>query len=50
MQAVLDRDAQGHLIRKGGIMGVVMTPGTVRPGDAIRVEPPAGQPQPLKPV
>ena len=42
MAAVLDRDAQGNLIRKAGIMGVVVAEGEVRPGDAIRVElPPA---------
>jgi len=38
MAATLDKDAEGHLIRKAGIMGVVITGGLVRPGDAIRVE------------
>lgn len=38
MQAVLDRDAEGNLIRKAGIMGVVLAGGEVRAGDAIRVE------------
>jgi MOSC domain-containing protein YiiM len=36
--AVLDRNAEGKLIRKAGIMGVVLAGGEVRPGDAIRVE------------
>ena len=36
--AVLDRDEEGNLIRKAGIMGVVLTDGEVRPGDIIRVE------------
>jgi MOSC domain-containing protein YiiM len=37
MAAVLDKDAEGNLIRKAGIMGVVVTDGEVAPGDAIRV-------------
>ena len=40
MQAVLDTDAQGNLVRKAGVMGIVLTGGDVRPGDAIRVEMP----------
>lgn len=36
--AVLDRDADGKLIRKAGIMGVVLAGGAVYPGDAIRVQ------------
>ena len=38
MAATLDKDADGNLIRKAGIMGVVIAGGEVRPGDAIRVE------------
>jgi MOSC domain-containing protein YiiM len=38
MAALLDRDARGALIRKAGIMGVVLAGGDVRPGDAIAVE------------
>ncbi|HEY0015855.1 MAG TPA: MOSC domain-containing protein [Longimicrobium sp.] len=38
MAAVLGRDAEGNLVRKAGIMAVVLTGGEVRPGDAIRVE------------
>ncbi|MCO6416214.1 MOSC domain-containing protein [Siccirubricoccus sp. KC 17139] len=41
LAAVLDRDAAGGLVRKAGIMGVVLAGGTVRPGDAIRVTLPA---------
>jgi hypothetical protein len=37
MQAVLGRDADGGLIRKAGIMGIVRAGGAVRPGDAIGV-------------
>ncbi len=35
--AVLDRDAQGALVRKAGVMGVVRAGGRVKPGDAIQV-------------
>jgi MOSC domain-containing protein YiiM len=38
MAAVLDRDAQGNLVRKAGIMGVVLASGEVRTGDPIHVE------------
>ena len=41
MEAVLDRDADGNLIRKSGVMGVVLEGGEVRPGDPIAVELPA---------
>ncbi|MEO0409238.1 MAG: MOSC domain-containing protein [Cyanobacteria bacterium P01_A01_bin.135] len=37
MQAVLDRDEQGQLVRKSGVMGVVITGGVVTTGDGIRV-------------
>jgi MOSC domain len=37
MDAVLDRDADGNLIRKAGIMGVVIAGGEVKPQDDIRV-------------
>src|SRR4051812_22219048 len=38
LDATLDRDAEGGLVRKAGIMGVVVAGGEVRPGDPIRVE------------
>jgi MOSC domain-containing protein YiiM len=50
MQAVLDRDEEGHLVRKAGVMAVVLQGGEVRPGDAIEVLPPAGGHRPLLPV
>ena len=50
MKAVLDRDADGNLIRKAGVMGVVRSGGEIRPGDAIRVELPPGPHRPLEPV
>ena len=36
--AVLDRDAEGRLVRKAGVMGVVVAGGDVKPGDPIHVE------------
>ncbi|MEV7806439.1 MOSC domain-containing protein [Microbispora sp. NPDC088329] len=50
MKAVLDRDEQGNLVRKAGVMGIVVAGGEVRPGDPIRVEPPVGPHHPLQPV
>jgi hypothetical protein len=48
MAAVLGRDAHGHLIRKAGIMGVVVIDGEVRPGDSVRVEVPPAPHRPLE--
>ena len=50
MEAVLDRDEQGDLIRKAGIMGVVVAGGEVRPGDRVRVELPPEPHRPLEQV
>ncbi len=50
MSAVLDRDGEGGLVRKAGVMGIVRASGEVRPGDAIAIEPPAGPPRRLAPV
>ncbi len=38
LAAVLDYDSEGNLIRKAGIMGVVLEGGEVKSGDDIRVE------------
>lgn len=40
--AVLDRDTEGRLVRKAGVMAVVVAGGEVRPGDGIGVELPEG--------
>jgi MOSC domain-containing protein YiiM len=48
--AVLGRDAHGQLIRKAGIMAIVVNSGDVAAGDAIAVELPAGVHRPLLPV
>ncbi len=50
MAATLDRDASGNLVRKAGVMGVVLAGGTVRPGDPVAVELPALPHAPLQPV
>ncbi len=41
MRAVLERDASGNLVRKAGIMSIVVSGGEVRPGDPIAVELPS---------
>ncbi len=50
MAATLDRDAEGNLIRKAGVMAVVIEGGVVRAGDKIAIELPAAPHQALKPV
>jgi MOSC domain-containing protein YiiM len=50
MKALLDRSPEGELIRKSGVMAVVLRGGAVRPGDAIGVELPDGPLAPLQPV
>ena len=47
MAAVLDRDSRGGLIRKAGVMGVVLAGGEVQAGDPVRVETPEGAHRPL---
>ncbi len=39
--AVLEKEADGTLIRKSGVMGIVIQSGEVKPGDAIKIEYPA---------
>lgn len=50
MAATLDRDAEGGLVRKAGVMAIVLTGGDVRPGDTIRIELPPEPHRPLAPV
>lgn len=47
MAAVLGHDEHGALIRKAGVMGIVLADGAVQPGDPIRVELP---PMPYRPL
>lgn len=50
MEAVLERSPERGLVRKAGVMGVVLTGGEVRAGDAITVTLPPLPHEPLKPV
>lgn len=50
MSAVLERDAQGRLVRKAGVMGVVEAEGVVYAGDPIEVRLPDGARHRLEPV
>jgi MOSC domain-containing protein YiiM len=50
LKAVLVRDDDGVLQRKAGVMAVVLSGGTVRPGDPIAVQLPAEPHSGLEPV
>jgi len=50
MQATLDRDEAGNLIRKAGVMGVVLAGGDIHSGDEIRVGLPEHERVALQPV
>jgi len=50
MAAVLDRDDTGELVRKAGIMAIVVAGGAVRPHDHIAVALPQPPHHPLEPV
>lgn len=50
MAAVLDRDADGAIVRKAGVMAVVVAGGDVRAGDPITIELPAPPHRRLEPV
>jgi MOSC domain-containing protein YiiM len=50
MAATLDKDADGNLIRKAGVMSIVLADGDVRPGDPIEIILPDGPHRLLQPV
>jgi MOSC domain-containing protein len=50
MAAVLDRDEEGNLVRKAGVMAIVLVGGDVAAGDRIRIELPQPPYIPLAPV
>ena len=50
MEAVLERHPERGLIRKAGVMAVVLESGDVSVGDEVRVTLPASNHEPLKPV
>lgn len=47
LKLVVGRDEAGNLVRKAGVMGIVLAGGTVRPGDPIGIELP---PEPHRPL
>ncbi len=49
-RAMIGRDAAGKMTRKAGIMGIVVTGGTITPGDTIAVTLPKGPHRPLEVV
>jgi MOSC domain-containing protein YiiM len=48
--AVLGRTPGGELVRKAGVMGVVLSSGVVQPGDAVLVQPAPLPHRALRPV
>lgn len=50
LSRVLGRDAQGNVVRRAGVMSVVLSGGQIRRGDEIRVEAPPPPVLPLLPV
>jgi MOSC domain-containing protein YiiM len=50
LRAVLAHDDAGRLVRKAGVMSVVLAGGEVAPGDVVEVELPAAAHVPLEPV
>lgn len=50
LKQVVGRDEAGDIVRKAGIMSVVLVGGVVRPGDPVKVELPAGPHRPLERV
>jgi hypothetical protein len=49
MKQTLGRDEDGNIVRKAGVMSIVLAGGVVKPGDSIRIEAPAVH-VPLAPV
>lgn len=50
LSKVAHREADGRVVRRADVMGVVVVGGVVRAGDAIEVALPPGQPIPLEVV
>ena len=50
MAATLARDGEGNLVRKAGVMGIVLAGGEVKEGDPVRVELPPPPHTSLAPV
>ncbi|MEX0941065.1 MAG: MOSC domain-containing protein [Pseudomonadales bacterium] len=50
LSAVLDRDSSGQIVRKAGVMGIVIRGGQIQAGDRIDVQLPDGPPLKLEKV
>jgi MOSC domain-containing protein YiiM len=50
LKQVIGRDEAGRIVRKTGIMGIVLEGGEIRPGDTVAVELPAAPHRPLEKV
>ncbi|WUH94977.1 MOSC domain-containing protein [Streptomyces sp. NBC_00433] len=50
LKQVVGRDTSGALVRKAGVMAVVLTPGTLHPGDPVTPELPPPPHRPLERV
>jgi MOSC domain-containing protein YiiM len=50
MAATREERDDGRIVRKAGVMAIVIAGGDVRPGDRVTVEVPAGPHRPLEPV
>jgi MOSC domain-containing protein YiiM len=50
LKQVVGRNEAGRIIRKSGIMGVVLEDGEIHPGDPVRAHLPAGPHRPLETV
>lgn len=50
LNACIDKDAEGNIIRKAGVMAIVLKGGVVHAGDPIIVNLPEGEHVPLQPV
>lgn len=50
LKACVSKDAEGNIIRKAGVMSIVLVDGEVFPDDQIKIEYPSEPHQPLQPV
>ena len=50
LRLVLHKEPDGTVVRRSGVMAVVVAGGEVRPGDGIVIELPDGPHEPLRPV
>jgi MOSC domain-containing protein YiiM len=50
LKKVVGRDESGQLVRRAGIMGIVLTPGEIHVGDRVEVTLPAAPHRPLERV